>query len=105
MARATWFCIDIECSGPVPALYDMLSLGVTVVAHGPDGVPAVLPEGLYVEIRPTAPRVDPGAMRVNRLDLAHPTVETVQNAAYAITAVVIAFWMWRCELAGAGLRS
>jgi DNA polymerase III epsilon subunit-like protein len=70
MARATWFCIDIECSGPVPSLYDMLSIGVTVVAHGADGVPVVLPDGLYLEIRPTAPRVDAGAMRVNRLDLA-----------------------------------
>ena len=30
-ARATWFCIDIEANGPVPGLYDMVSLGATVV--------------------------------------------------------------------------
>ncbi len=68
MARATWFCIDIECSGPVPGLYDMLSLGAVVVTHAPEG-PIVSPEGLYVEIKPTAPKVDTGAMKVNRLDL------------------------------------
>lgn len=64
MKRATWFCVDIECSGPVPALYDMISLGAVAVA--PD---LALGDSLYVEIRPTAPRVDPGAMKVNGLDL------------------------------------
>jgi len=68
MARATWFCIDIECSGPVPALYDMISLGAVVVTHEPEG-PVISPDGLYVEIKPTAPKVDAGAMKVNRLDL------------------------------------
>jgi ribonuclease T len=70
VARATWFCIDIECSGPVPALYDMISLGVSVVVHRADGQPEITPHALYVEIAPTAPRVDPNAMKVNRLDLA-----------------------------------
>ena len=32
--RATWFCIDIECTGPVPGLYDMISLGAVVVKRG-----------------------------------------------------------------------
>ncbi|MBX2797189.1 MAG: 3'-5' exonuclease [Myxococcales bacterium] len=69
MARATWFCIDIECSGPVPALYDMLSLGAVVVTDTGQG-PRIGAQ-LYVEIRPTAPRVDPDAMAVNGLDLDH----------------------------------
>ena len=64
MSRATWFCIDIECSGPVPALYDCISLGAVVVTDD-----LQVGEALYVEIRPTAPRVDPGAMKVNGLDL------------------------------------
>ncbi len=68
MPRATWFCVDIECSGPVPGLYDMISLGVVAVARGADGKLA-LGASEYVEIRPTAPRVDPGAMKVNGLDL------------------------------------
>jgi len=68
MARATWFCVDIECSGPVPALYDMISLGAVRVTKDDAGA-FVIGEPFYVEIKPTAPRVDPGAMKVNRLDL------------------------------------
>jgi DNA polymerase III epsilon subunit-like protein len=64
MRKATWFCVDIECSGPVPGLYDMISLGAVVV--GPE---LELGETFYVEIRPTAPRVDAVAMKVNGLDL------------------------------------
>src|SRR4051812_22737764 len=64
MRKATWFCVDIECSGPVPALYDMISLGAVVVMPELE-----LGETFYVEIRPTAPRVDPSAMKVNGLDL------------------------------------
>ena len=68
MPRATWFCVDIECSGPVPALYDMLSIGVVPVTQGADGR-YLQHAPLYVEIRPTAPKVDPGAMKVCGLDL------------------------------------
>jgi DNA polymerase III epsilon subunit-like protein len=67
MARATWFCVDIECSGPVPALYDLLSVGVVPVVAS--GAGWALRPAWYAEVRPTAPRVDPGAMRVNGLDL------------------------------------
>lgn len=67
MARATWYCIDIECSGPVPGLYDMISLGAVPVHHDGDGYR--IGETFYVEIQPTAPRVDPGAMKVNGLDI------------------------------------
>lgn len=67
MPRATWFCVDIECSGPVPALYDMVSIGVVVV--GPGGEIEPLERAYYAEIKPTAPRVDPGAMAVNGLDI------------------------------------
>ncbi len=66
--RATYFCIDIECSGPVPALYDMISLGAVAVA--PDDAGKLhLGATFYVELRPEAPRVDPGAMKVNGLDI------------------------------------
>lgn len=68
MPRATWFCVDIECSGPVPHLYDMLSLGAVAVTERGDGE-FDIGEPYYVEIRPTAPRVDVGAMKVNGLDL------------------------------------
>ena len=52
MRKTTWFCVDIECSGPVPALYDMVSLGAVVFADD-----LTLGETFYAEIRPTAPRV------------------------------------------------
>lgn len=67
MPRATFYCVDIECSGPVPHLYDMISLGAVAV-HGtaPD---LRLGDQLYLEIAPTGPRVDAGAMKVNGLDL------------------------------------
>lgn len=65
--RATYFSIDIECNGPVPALYDMVSIGVVVVA--PDASGRLARSGqLYLEIRPQAPRIDPGAARVHGLD-------------------------------------
>ena len=66
--RATYFCIDIEASGPVPAIYDMVSLGAVVVAAGPSG-PLQKGATFYVEIRPEGPKVDPGAMKVNGLDI------------------------------------
>ena len=40
-ARATWFCIDIEANGPVPGLYDMVSLGATVVYREASGALAL----------------------------------------------------------------
>lgn len=63
--RATWFCVDIECSGPIPHRYDMISLGAVVVKE-PD---LELGASFYVEIAPTGPAVDPGAMAVNKLDI------------------------------------
>lgn len=64
--RATYFCIDIECNGPVPGLYDMVSLGAVAV-HNKDGR-AVLGEDLYLEIRPQAPRLDVKAASIHGLD-------------------------------------
>ncbi len=68
MIRASWYCIDIECSGTVPALYDMISLGAQVVYDSEDGTLSLGPS-LYLEIAPQAPRVDERAMAVNGLDL------------------------------------
>ena len=68
MARATWFCIDIECSGTVPGLFDMISLGAQVVYDLEDGSLALGPQ-LYLEFKPQAPEVDLRAMEINGLDL------------------------------------
>ena len=64
-----YFCVDIEASGPVPALYNMLSLGCVAIAPpaatGAEPTPGA---SLYVEIRPSFPGFDAGAMKVNGLD-------------------------------------
>lgn len=66
-ARATWFCIDIEANGPVPGLYDMVSLGATVVFQTNTGT-LELGEDFYMEIKPTAPRFDARAAAIHGLD-------------------------------------
>lgn len=65
--RVTWFCVDIEANGPVPGLYDMVSLGAVVVAPGEDGRLAV-GESFYMEIKPQAPRFDARAAAIHGLD-------------------------------------
>jgi DNA polymerase III epsilon subunit-like protein len=66
--RATYFCVDIETTGPVPWLYDMISLGAVVVRHPPDG-PAHLGERWYRELRPESAREDPGTRAIHGLDV------------------------------------
>lgn len=67
MPRSTWFCIDIECNGPVPAIYDMVSLGAVVVGADDQGRLS-LGDSFYVEIQPCLPNIDPGAAKVHGLD-------------------------------------
>lgn len=70
MARATWFCVDIEASGPIPHHFDMISIGAVPVVHGADG-PEVVDDRFYAEIVPTGARWDDGAERVHGLSRAH----------------------------------
>lgn len=59
--------IDVETSGPIPGSdeYSMLSLGAVVVGqHTPP-----YHRSFYAEIQPYGPKVDPGAMAVNKLDI------------------------------------
>ena len=65
--RATWFCIDIEANGPVPGLYDMVSLGATVVFENGEGELS-LGEDFYMELKPVAPRFDARAAAIHGLD-------------------------------------
>lgn len=90
MGRATWFCVDIECSGPVPARYDMISLGAVVVRDHVDRLE--LGESYYVEIAPTAPNVDAGAMAVNKLDIEalRRDGRPLKDALLELTAFVVA---------------
>ena len=63
-----YFCLDCEASGPVPPLYNLLSIGVTVVR--PDDGRHVLGASLYLELQPIFPGFDLGAMAVCGLDAA-----------------------------------
>ena len=65
--RATWFCIDIEANGPVPGLYDMVSLGATVV-YSDEQHDLHLGDDFYMELKPVAPRFDARAAAVHGLD-------------------------------------
>ena len=65
--RSTYFCVDIEANGPVPGLYDMVSLGAVVVAPGSSGR-LEIGESFYMEIKPQAPRFDARAASIHGLD-------------------------------------
>ncbi len=64
--HVTYYCIDIECNGPVPGLYDMVSLGAVSV-HNKNGR-AKVGKKFYMEIRPQAPRFDNSAAAIHGLD-------------------------------------
>ena len=61
-----YFCVDLEASGPVPPLYNLLSIGATVVTEN-GGQHAIGPS-IYLELKPIFPGFDPGAMKVCGLD-------------------------------------
>jgi len=61
-----YFCIDVEASGPVPPLYNLLSVGVTAL-HEEDGG-LRLGQSFYVELKPIFPGFEPAAMKVCGLD-------------------------------------
>ncbi|MGD8375199.1 MAG: 3'-5' exonuclease [Acidobacteriota bacterium] len=64
MVDITYFCIDIEASGPVPGLFNMVSLGaVPVVRERGRWVPA--DEDLYLLFRPMNEGFDPEAMAIH----------------------------------------
>jgi hypothetical protein len=65
--RCTYFCVDIECNGPVPGLYAMVSLGAVAVAPDADGH-LQLGAQFYAELQPDAPRFDARAAAVHGLD-------------------------------------
>ncbi len=63
----TYFSVDVEASGPVPGLYNLVSLGATVAAKGADGRYR-LGESFYAELKPVFPGQDPSANQVHGLD-------------------------------------
>lgn len=61
-----YFCIDCEASGPMPPLYNMLSVGITVVR--PMAGRHEIGESFYVELKPIFPGFDDEALAVCGLD-------------------------------------
>jgi len=61
-----YFCVDCEASGPVPPLYNLLSVGACVVR--PESGRHAVGETFYLELRPVFPGFDPEAMAVCGLD-------------------------------------
>ena len=64
MIDVNYFCIDIEASGPVPALYNMVSLGVVPVLRS-EGRWAPTSDELYLVFRPMNDGFDPAAMAIH----------------------------------------
>ncbi|HCH65724.1 MAG: DNA polymerase III subunit epsilon [Deltaproteobacteria bacterium] len=79
--RATYFCVDIECNGPVPGLFAMVSLAAVVVAPDADGRLHV-GECLYLELKPDAPRHDARAASIHGLDQARLMREGLDRPAF-----------------------
>ncbi len=73
MPKDVYFCVDIEASGLVPALYNMVSIGVVPVASsgGSDRKWQASADELYVELKPIAPGFDPQAMAIHGITREH----------------------------------
>ncbi len=66
--KSSYYSVDVEASGPVPGLYNLLSLGAVVVAPDAQGVLA-LGESFYVELRPVFAGHLEAANAIHGLDL------------------------------------
>jgi DNA polymerase III epsilon subunit-like protein len=63
-----YFSLDCEASGPVPPLFNLLSVGVTVVRQ--EGDAHLVGASFYAELRPIFPGFEPEALAVCGLDVA-----------------------------------
>ncbi len=68
-----FFCVDIEASGLVPALFNLVSIGAVPVSFRDGEGGAWRPEDdrFYVELKPIAPGFEPEAMAVHGLSRDH----------------------------------
>ena len=81
--RVTYFSIDIEANGPVPGLYDMVSLGAVSVFGGAEGK-LTIGERFYREIVPQAPRYDASAAGIHGLTLEHLKAHGVSRRDFCV---------------------
>lgn len=68
-----YLCVDVEASGPVPAIFDLVSVGGVAVRtrEDGDGHEILEDEPFYEELLPQGGRLDPGAMKVHGLTSEH----------------------------------
>lgn len=90
--RTVYFCVDLEASGPVPGLFNMVSVGGVEVRW--NGQRHVRGDTFYFEICPEFEGFDPGAMKIHGLSEAHlrehglPAREVMQKIAEWVKAHV-----------------
>jgi len=65
--QLVYFSLDCEASGPMPPLYNLLSIGVTAVR--PDEGRHVVGGSFYIELKPIFPGFNPRALAVCGLDV------------------------------------
>lgn len=70
MAGHLYYSVDIEASGPVPGLYNLVSIGVVPVMDE-GGVFRPAEERFYVELKPIGGAFEDEAMAVHGLSRAH----------------------------------
>ncbi len=63
-AETVYFSLDVEASGPVPGLYNLVSIGVVPVSLDKD-LFRPQDERFYLELKPIASGFDPAAMAVH----------------------------------------
>jgi DNA polymerase III epsilon subunit-like protein len=69
--KTVYFCIDIEASGPVPSLFNMISIGCTVVKWNPATQKHVLGDEFYYEIKPDFPGFEKETIDIHHLTPEH----------------------------------
>jgi DNA polymerase III epsilon subunit-like protein len=84
--KETWISIDVETSGAVPGLYDLVSIGASVIGSG---------GGFYAELKPHGGLVDPEATAVHGL-----TAEYLQTNGHDPKIVMTQFLEWIKVVAG-----
>ena len=92
MNKEIWFSIDLETSGSVPGLYNLVSIGACVIN------PLVSPRPkFYMEVRPHGGMEDPEALGVHGL-----TEEYLRKAGVDPKIAITKFVQWTMEVAAPG---